>query len=339
MNKKSGKTFSLIIASAATLLLFTSLAMAPASAAGVKGKFTFAGGSSTGTFNLIIAAVTEKLKSENPDLDITIIPGGSVTNALRLGKGDLPVAMITALPAKLAHDGELVVKGKKRGPYEDIRGIASIYNQHFQFVVPKEFPAATIDEVIEKKMKIRLAPGGPRGHIGVMGMRDLLSTYNVDYKDMESWGCKIIYGEFNEATTGIQDGNIDMFTPLTAAPNGGITSLATQRPVKFLGMKKSTVEKMEKMGYATGTLPAGSYPGQDYDLTVSALSAAFYARADFDADIVYAITKAVIGNEAFIKGIHRRTKEDFDAKTAYKGLGVPLHPGAERAYRELGFLK
>lgn len=328
-----------VIGALVATLTVAMVASAPVAAKGLKGKFTFAGGSSTGTFNLIIAAVTEKLKAENPDLDITIIPGGSVTNALRLGTGDFPVAMITALPTKLAYEGELEVKGKKMGPYKEIRGIASIYNQHFQFVVPKDFPASTIDEVIEKKMKITLAPGGPRGHIGVMAMRDVLSTYGVGYKDIEAWGGKVIYGEFNEATTGIQDGNIDMFTPLTAAPNGGITSLATQRPIKFLGMKKTTIEKMEKMGYATGTMPAGTYPGQDYDVTVSAAAAAFYARADFDPEIVYAITKAVIGNEAFMKGIHRRTKEDFDAKTAYKGLGVPLHPGAERAYKELGFLK
>lgn len=339
MMQKTNEFVARTFATVAAVTMVAVMASAPASSADVKGKFTWGSGSSTGTFNVIVAGVAEKLKSQYPDLDITIVPGGSVTNTLRLGKGDFPVAMITSLPAKLGYEGELVVKGKKMGPYKDMRGIASIYNQHFQFTVPKDFPADTIDEVIEKKMKFTIVPGGPRGHIGVMAMRDLLSTYGVSYQDMEGWGAKVIYAEFSEATTGIQDGNIDMFTPLTAAPNGGITSLATQRPIKFLGMKKASRDKMEKMGYATGTMPAGTYPGQDYDVTVSAATAAFYARADFDEDIVYAITKAVIGDEAFTKSIHRRTEEDFNAKTAFKGLGVPLHPGAERAYKEMGFLK
>ena len=156
---------------------------------------------------------------------------------------------------------------------------------------------------------------------------------------LRKWGAKVIFSEFSEATTGIQDGHIDLFSPLTAAPNGGITSLATQRPVKFLGMKKSTLEAMEKLDYPTGTLRAGTYPGQDYDVVVSTVQAAFYARADFDEEIVYAITKFLLEEEAYVKTIHRRTKEDFDGKTAYKGLGVPLHPGAERAYKEMGYIK
>jgi len=306
----------------------------------LKGKFTWGSGSATGTFNIIVAAVTEKLKAKHPGLDITIVPGGSVTNTIRLGSGHFPVAMITSLPAKLGYLGTGRGKLEGRGPYKQMRGISAIYNQHFQFVVPKDYPADTIEDIIEKKMKIRVVPGGPRGHIGVMAMEDVLKAgFGLTFKDMQKWGAKVIFSEFSEATTGIQDGQIDMFTPLTAAPNGGITSLATQRPVKFLGMRKPLLDKMETLGYATGTLPAGTYPGQDKDVVVSAAPAAFYARADFSEDIVYAIAMQVAGDEKFTKGIHRRTREDFSAKTAHKGLGVPLHPGALRAYKELGIIK
>ena len=311
-----------------------------ADAGGISGKYKWGSGSSTGTFQIIVGAVTEKLKAANPGLDFTLVPGGSVGNTMRMGgKGDFPIAMISGLPAKLGYRGELVVKGKKVGPYTKLRGIASIYFQHFQFVVPKELDAEYIEDVVEKKMKLRVVPGGPRGHLGVMAFRDVLSTMGVTYDDMEAWGAKIIYAEFSEATTGIQDGDIDMFTPLTAAPNGAITSLATQRPVKFLKMRPETMEKMKALGYGVGTLPANSYPGQDYDLTVSVDSASFFARTDTPEDLVHAVAKFVASNEAFMKSIHRRTKEDFTAAGAPLGLGMPLHPGAERAYKELGVLK
>lgn len=306
----------------------------------ISGKYKWGSGSSTGTFQIIVGAVSEKLKAANPDLDFTLVPGGSVGNTMRMGgRGDFPIAMISGLPAKLGYRGELVVKGKKVGPYKDLRGISSIYYQHFQFVVPREFPAEYIEEVVEKKMKIKIVPGGPRGHLGVMAFRDVLSTMDVTYRDMENWGAKVIYAEFSEATTGIQDGDIDMFTPLTAAPNGSITSLATQRPIKFLKMRDGTMEKMKKLGYGVGTLPAGSYPGQDYDLTVSVDSASFFARTDTPDDLVYAVAKFVASNESFMQSIHRRTKEDFTAKGAPVGLGMPLHPGAEKAYKELGLIK
>lgn len=329
------KSIIVVVALAATAVFHSGNAIASE----VKGKFTWGSGSATGTFNIIVGNVSEKLKAKYPGLDITIVPGGSVTNTIRLGTNDFPVAMITSLPAKLGYLGQGRGKLEGKGPYKDIRGIAAIYGQHFQFVVPKEFPAETIDEVIEKKMKFTINPGGPRGHISPMAFEDLLSVYGYDFEAMKKWGAKVIFAEFSEATTGIQDGHIDMFSPLTAAPNGGITSLATQRPIKFLGMKKSTLEAMEKLDYPTGTLPSGTYPGQDYDVVVSTVSSGFYAHADFDEEIVYAITKFLLEEEAYVKTIHRRTKEDFNGKTAWQGLGVPLHPGAERAYKEMGYIK
>ena len=339
MTMKS-RTLKKTLLAGVALALTVGLAASDTGARELKAKFTWGSGSATGTFNIIIANVTEKLKVKYPGLDITIVPGGSVTNTIRLGTGHFPLAMITSLPAKLGYLGTGRAKLEGKGPYKQIRGIASIYNQHFQFVCPKNFPAETIDDIIEKKMKVRIVPGGPRGHIGPMAMEDVLKGgYGLTFKDMEKWGAKVIFAEFSEATTGIQDGHIDLFSPLTAAPNGGITSLATQRPVKFLGMKKSTLAKMEKLGYPTGTLRAGTYPGQDYDVVVSTVTAAFYARADFDEEIVYAIAKFVLENEDYMKTIHRRTREDFNAKTAWKGLGIPLHPGAERAYKELGYIK
>lgn len=302
-------------------------------------EFVWASGSVGGTFNTVVTAVAERLKAEYPDVNVDIIPGGSVTNTIRLARGDFPIAMITSLTAKLGYEGAGLERFEEEGPYEDIRGVAAIYNQHFQFIAPAELEAETIDDVIEKKMQITIVPGGPRGHIGVMAMQDLLDhVYGLTLDDLEDWGARIVYAEFGDTATMIRDGQVDLFTPLTAAPNGAILDLANARPIKFLGMREESIEKLAELGYVPAALPAETYPGQTEDIPVSAAPAAFYARADADEGLVKAIVEVLLEHEESLKNVHVRLEKDFNAQTAHQGLGVPLHPGAEAAYREAGLI-
>ncbi len=303
-------------------------------------KFVWASGSVGGTYNIIVTAIAERLKNAYPGTNVDVIPGGSVTNTIRLGRGELPVAMINLIPSMRGYKGTLEVKGKLMGPYDEIRGIARIYNSHFQFVAPADLPANTIDEVIEKKLKITIVPGGPRGHIGVLAMQDLLkSAFGITFEDMEAWGAKIVYAEFGDAATMIRDGQAQLFTPLTAAPNGAILDLANSRPTKFLGMSDKSLKAMEELGYISAALPANTYPGQTEPVMVSATTDGWYARVDTDPALVDAITRTLLTNEAYFKTVHVRLKEDFEAKTAHVGLAAPLHPAAEKVYKELGYIK
>lgn len=335
---KSAATYSRLAAiGAATGLMVSAMSSAHAAE---PFKFVWASGSVGGTYNIIVTAIAERLKNEYPGTNVDVIPGGSVSNTIRLGRGDLPVAMINLIPSMRGYQGTLEVKGEMMGPYDQIRGIAKIYNSHFQFVVPADLPADTIDEVIEKKLKITIVPGGPRGHIGVLAMQDLLDkAFGITFKDMEAWGAKIVYAEFGDATTMIRDGQVQLFTPLTAAPNGSILDLANSRPVKFLGMSDKSLKAMEELGYVSAPLPANTYPGQTEAVLVTATTDGWYARLDTDPNLVEAITRTLLKNEAYFKSVHVRLKEDFDAKTAYMGLAAPLHPAAEKVYKELGYLK
>lgn len=303
-------------------------------------KFVWASGSVGGTYNIIVTAVAERLKNEYPGTNVDIIPGGSVSNTIRLGQGDFPFAMINLIPAQEGFTGALEVKGKKMGPYDQIRGIARIYNSHFQFVAPAELPAETIDDVIEKKLKITIVPGGPRGHIGVLAMEKLLDkAFGIGFKDMEAWGAKIVYAEFGDTATMIRDGQVQLFTPLTAAPNGSLLDLANSRPVKFLGMTPKSLKAMEDQGFISAPLPANTYPGQPKAVMVTATTDGFYARADADPKLVQAVTRTILKNEDYLKTVHVRLKEDFVGKEAHLGLAAPLHPEAAKVYKEFGYLK
>lgn len=302
-------------------------------------EFVWASGSVGGTYNIIVTALAERLKAKYPGTNVDVIPGGSVSNTIRLGRGEFPVAMINSMPASRGYKGETPPE-QFEGGFPDLRSIARIYYSHFQFIAPADLEADTIDEVIENKMPITIVPGGPRGHIGVMAMEQLLREgFGLTFDDMEEWGAKIVYAEFGDAANMLRDGQVQLFTPLTAAPNGSILDLASARPIKLLGMSDRLLKVMEDAGYSTAPLPANTYEGQTEPILVTAGVDGFYAREDTDPALVEAITRTLIEDEAYLKGVHVRLEEDFDAETAYSGLGVPLHPAAEAVYEEYGFLK
>ncbi|WP_370303167.1 TAXI family TRAP transporter solute-binding subunit [Pseudooceanicola sp.] len=299
----------------------------------------FASGSVGGTYNIVVTAVVEKLKADYEGVNIDIIPGGSLSNSIRLGRGEVPLAMITSLTAQQAYNGTGDERLQEIGPLNEIRGIASIYNQHFQVVTRADFPAESFSEVIDKKIPVTIVPGGPRGHFGVQATNDLLqTTYGITLDDMEDWGSRVVYAEFADATSMIQDGQVDLFTPLTAAPNSSILDLANSRDIKLLSFNDEERKKMLAAGYTNVDLPANTYPGQTEAIPTIGASSALYARHDTDPSLVEAIVDTLIKHVGSLKETHVRLKQDFNPTTAYDGLGVPLHEGARRAYEKAGYL-
>ena len=322
---------------ATALALGTLGAAAPAKA---EFEFVFASGAVGGTFNVVATALVERLKDAYPGANADIVPGGSVSNSIRLGRGDLTVALIDTLVATRAYEG-VTPPEQFEGGFPAIKAVGHIYDTHMHFVARADIGVDTIEELIEQRRPLRIVPGGPRGHVGVMAMQDILETlFDLDVDDMASWGSQVVYAEFADATQMLRDGQIDLFTPLTAAPNGSILDLASARDIKFLAMRPESLEKLRALGYGAAPMPANTYPGQSESVLVSATSAALYVHDDTGDELVRALTRTLLTSADTLKQAHRRLEEDFNAETAWQGVGnVPLHPAAQEVYEELGYMK
>lgn len=313
----------------------------PATAQGKDGpyEFVFSGGNPGGTFNIIVTAIVERLKQDHPGTQIDITPGGSLTNTIRLGRGDQSVSMLTSMLPTRGYAG-VTPPEQFAEPFKAIRGVAKIYNMHSQFIVPADSDLQSFDEVVEKKLPIKIVPGGPRGNVGVTVMQDLLKdAYGMTLEDMEGWGADLVFADYNQASQMMKDGQVDMIMTLTAAPNGAFLDLANSKDVRFLPIKDATAKAMLDSGYVQADMPANTYPGQDTPVPAVSLTASIYARDDAPEGVVRAVTKAVLAADEYLVNVHRRVKEDFKAETAHQGLGVPLHPEAEAVYKEMGYLK
>jgi len=85
-------------------------------------------------------------------------------------------------------------------------------------------------------------------------------------------------------------------------------------------------------------VPAGTYPGIDKDVETVGMSAVLFCRDDLSEEVVYNFTKSILENIEYLKGVYAALGE-LDMTEAWQNLGAPLHPGAERYFREKGYIK
>jgi len=122
-------------------------------------------------------------------------------------------------------------------------------------------------------------------------------------------------------------------------PTGALTKLFASNEGKF-SLLNVTEEELARMDGGRGlwtpyTIAAGTYPGQDADVTTIAQPNFLAVNADVDENHVYMLTKTIYENLPFLQAIHPATNA-MDVNAALAGLPVALHPGAARYYEEIG---
>src|SRR5699024_10690862 len=136
----------------------------------------------------------------------------------------------------------------------------------------------------------------------------------------------------------IRNDQMDGMIHGSAIPDGNATDLMSTGDVKLLEMADEKIEDLENKYdiYETSSIPADTYPNQDKEVKVAASSALLLASPDLDEDTVYELTKLIHENNDYLVDQHSSFK-DTTLENAVEGLGnIPLHPGAEKYYKEEG---
>jgi TRAP transporter TAXI family solute receptor len=136
------------------------------------------------------------------------------------------------------------------------------------------------------------------------------------------------------------DGRLDAYFATTAVGAAVIIDTAVRVPVVIVPVKGRNAKKLMKeyAFYAKDKVPTGIYKGIDKPVETVAVMAMMVARADLEDDIVYAIVKATYEDLEQVKKAHAKFK-GIDVKKSQMGMSVPLHPGAERYFKEVGVVK
>ncbi len=326
------------------MILSLALVM-PASAR--KQFFAIATGGTGGTYYPLGGVLAQALSNKVPDIIVTAQSGNaSVANCNLIGKHEIESAFVQNNVAYAAYTGTAQFDGK---PINNIRGIASLYPETIQIVARA---GAGIETASDLKGK-RLVPGD-MGSGAEVDCKNVLKGYGLTYKDFTS----VDWLGFSGAAQRLKDKQADVAFITAGWPTSSIMELATQTGINLVIIEEPMIKKLTEMYpfYAPVTIPAGTYPGVDKDVTTITTMAQWVVDADISEDTVYRLTRAMWEKGEFVlrkKGekadeapsgadimakAHNKGK-DVTLETALEGMAIPLHPGAEKYYREKGLIK
>ena len=317
------KRFILGAATTAVLLI---------SATGVQAQqfFRIGTGGTAGTYYPVGGMIANAVSQPGKIVVTAQASNGSLANVTGIAGGALESGFSQADVASWAFTGKGVFEGKPNVP--GLRLIANLYPESVHLVVRK---GSGIKSVADLKGK-RVALDEP-GSGTLIDARIILAAYGLKDADL-----KPEYIKPNQAGDKMKDGALDAFFFVGGAPAGAIAELASSGAgielVPIDGPQADAIRKSDPF-FSSDLIAADTDKGVGATKTL-AMGAQWVTSDKADANTVYEITKALYGDAAQKNLAAGHAKGKFITKeNALKGAGIPLHPGAERYYKEAGLLK
>lgn len=278
-----------------------------------------------------VATMANKYASDyGQPVNITVTTSAGVFENERLLKeNNADIILHSSNEIYSSFKGEGNFKGK---PNPDLRILFRAYDSYLNIVATEKSGIKTVADLKGKKLG-----GGPPGSVAYTMGESILGLYGLTYKDMDTRPLSL-----EEQIQGLKDGSIDACMIVQGINVPAFKDLATTTRVNFISVEKDKWEKLLTLvpkGYYTyGTIPAGTYKGQDKDIQLIGLSVIWATSTRLDANTVYAITKAFFEHKSEVDAAHPLVK-DLTIKQASLDLPIPLHEGSEKYFKEKGVIK
>jgi MYXO-CTERM domain-containing protein len=226
----------------------------------------------------------------------------------------------------------------QQGPYSNLRLIAKIEDPYFLLVAVKaESTITDLAQIADEQMPVRILSGGSSAQA-------VLDYYGLTSEAVESWG-----GSFGnpmvEGVLYVADIEFDVIISDLATPSNNPESsywptLSQAYDLRFLDLPETLLDELaadEKSGLIRVVARWGFLRGVDREIqTVARSGEAVFCRDDTPDDAAYDVAKAIDEHRGALKWFIR--PYSYDSRTVWKNFDVPLHPGAERYYREVGYM-
>lgn len=225
----------------------------------------------------------------------------------------------------------VVIKGYAK--YPDIRGLFNFLMCPIHILVNAKDNFNSIEDLRGKRINIGAPGQSTRG----------IATAMLEAYGLESGDYKISSLSTKESADALKDGQIDAAVIIANTPMPSIASVAVTKSIDLLPLDGPNADKFnEAMGFimASTSIPAGTYKGVDKTVKTLAFPIMIIAHKDLDVELVYQFTKSVWDNLNELKAAHNGFNSLELAGSAIAGWGnVPIHPGAEKYFKEVGVIK
>lgn len=323
MRKKSAWIVCMSILAVATFMFSTDCL--------AKKRIVFGGGPAGGTFQVVANAV-QVYKPIKDIKEFTIkaqSSAGSVENLRKVNKGRSHFGVVYSGHVWLGRNGKMKNDAKK---YEDVMAVAYLYGAPAQLVVQQGSGIKTTKDLAGKKVGVGNAGSGAFANCELffshLGIWDKIKRNAMGY---------------NDAAAAFGNNQLDAFWLFTAFPSGAVIMAAQTNKIAMINLDADAKASgfYEKYPYfAKLSVPAGTYRGVDTATPSFQDSALWVAHTDVPDDVVYKVLSVIYTDAGLTHMVsQKKTFKEMSIATGVNGIVTPLHPGAEKFWRDKGVLK
>jgi len=290
--------------------------------------FKFSGGPSGGTFQYYASAISSLAK----DADMRVLAsssGGAIENIRLINSNRSSFAITYSGHVWAARNGKLKNDDKK---YEDVMAVAYLYGAPAQLVVKKSDKISEPNQLADKRVGVGNAGSGAAANAEIffssLGIWDEMGRENLGYR---------------QAADAFKNNQLDAFWVFVGYPNAAVIEAALQTDISLLDTYKAGEDAglFKKYPYFSKvTIPANIYKGQTKPVNTFQDAALWVASSKVSDEYVYKLLAKVYSDEGLqhMVEVHKSAKA-MGIQSGTNGIVTPLHPGAEKFWKEKGILK
>jgi len=305
---------------------------------------TFVTGSVNGSWYSQAGLLSESIRKGLPSgSSVTVQPGGGVSNIATISNGDVDIGHAHTCYAGWAYDGS----GPFDQVYDGIKGVCTLDQMFLLLVADANCGFDSLSEIADNQLKTRITTQRPSSDGGAFLTSVVLEEYGLGsyqttdyYQNLVGWGGSfLVAGGHGEAAEFMSDGKADLWGLTASAGQAQVVELSANRDIKFIPIDQDVLDALcEKYGLSTYTVPAGTFEGQDEDYVTISVMSTLSANVNTPDEIVYAALDALAKDrDSLVEAIPNLAT--FVPETAWQGIGYDLHPGAEKWYKDHGYMK
>ncbi len=325
-------TFTRIVATAMTMGMLTA---AGAQAQAAEERFiTIGTGGQTGVYYVVGQSICRLVNRATAETGLKCTApstGGSIANVNAIKAGDMTMGVAQSDIQYHAYNGSNPdFEGDKK--FENLRAVFSVHPEPFTVVARKDANVASFDDLKGKRVNVGNPGSGQRATMEVV-----LQAKGWTMDDFS------LASELKpaEQAAALGDNKVDAIVYTVGHPNGSIQEATSSVEANLVPVNGPEIDKLvaDNPFYAKAVIPGGMYPGTDEDVDTFGVKATFVTSADVPEDMVYEVVKSVFDNFDRFKGLHPAFANLQPEQMVSEGLSAPLHPGAEKYYKEQGWIQ
>jgi TRAP transporter TAXI family solute receptor len=293
-------------------------------------------GSVGGGWYTMAAGLSSLIAEENADLRIRVVPGGGLANSTRVNnnQSNMGWGIDTFTAAAARGDEPYTAK------HENLRSLGTGYSptEHNLIRAVGQGPEDMRSILTQRGLRIACPQ---RSSTDEMTLQRVLRFFGTSPDQIRANGGRYLNGSYADIAAAYADGQVDYLYAALAKPAAILTEIGQGRRASRMVAWPDDLRKhlIDTFAYAEGPLPASTYPTlMNADLTVTTMDSVILVHHTVPEDVAYRVTRTLIRNRGpRLVNIHA-SMGAWNPAVSWRYNGVPLHPGAARAFREAGVM-